>query len=368
MRPCALPPVLAAALLVLLSPGRLRPQEEEAAQAEPLRAPVPAGLGPGSLGRDPRPEIDPGFRLHPEAASTTAAETDALYFFLCAVTISSTIAIFVLIFYFSVHFRRRSAEPPAARHTHYGLEVFWIVVPLLIVLFIFFWGARIYFFIYAAPVDAIDIHIVGKQWMWKVQHPNGAREINELHVPLNEPVRLILGSQDVIHSFFIPAFRIKQDAVPGRFTIAWFQATQLGVFRLFCAEYCGTDHSGMIGRVIVLEPEKYQAWLAGMPVAESPVEAGARLFSSLGCASCHGVRAPSLAGLYRSEVRLADQRTVIADEHYIRESILDSTAKIVAGYPPIMPSFRGQLTEEQLIALVSYIKSLRDPLQFRKEE
>jgi cytochrome c oxidase subunit 2 len=196
--------------------------------------------------------------------------------------------------------------------------------------------------------------------MWKMQHPNGTREINTLHVPRGQPVKLIMSSQDVIHSFYIPAFRVKQDVVPGRYTVLWFEATKVGEFHLFCAEYCGTQHSGMIGKVVVMEPQDYEAWLSGTVPDEPPAAAGARLFQSLGCLTCHGSQAPTMAGLFGSTVELENGRTVQADEQYLRRSITDSTADLVKGYKPIMPSFRGQVSEEQLSNLIAYIKSLRD--------
>jgi cytochrome c oxidase subunit 2 len=233
----------------------------------------------------------------------------------------------------------------------------------LVFMVMFFWGARVYLVAYKEAPDALDIHVIGKQWMWKVQHPDGTREINSLHVPLGQRVQLTLASQDVIHSFYIPAFRIKQDAVPGRYTKMVFEPTKVGEYHLFCAEYCGAQHSGMIGSVTVMEPEKYQQWLAGTVPDLSPADSGAKLFQQYGCITCHGVQAPTLAGVYGSEqdVVLPNGRRarVVADEAYLRESIMDSGAKVVAGYQPIMPSFRGQLSEEQLIQLIAYIKSLR---------
>jgi cytochrome c oxidase subunit 2 len=239
------------------------------------------------------------------------------------------------------------------------LELLWTIIPLIIVMVIFAWGAKLYVQIYVPPRNPLDIHVIGRQWMWKVQHPDGKREINSLHVPVGQQVQLTMASQDVIHSFFIPAFRLKQDVMPGRYTKISFTPSKVGQYHLFCAEYCGTLHSGMIGTVFVMEPEQYQAWLSGSDTDVTPVASGERLFNSLGCQTCHGVQAPTLSGVFGSTVRLADGSTVVADEQYIRESILDSTAKIVAGYQPIMPSFRGQLDEEQLIDLLAYIKSLR---------
>jgi cytochrome c oxidase subunit 2 len=308
------------------------------------------------------------FRLFPERASTVSHQTDALYLFLCSVTAFFSILIFVLIVFFAIKYRRRSAAPPPIVHTDLRLELLWTIIPLLIVLVIFFWGARIFFFIYRPPHDALDVHVIGKQWMWKIQHPSGRREINELHVPIGQPVRLLIASQDVIHGFYIPAFRIKQDAIPGRFANIWFEADKVGEYHLFCHEYCGTQHSKMIGRVVVMEQQKYQEWLAGTPGEESPAQAGAQLFNSLGCVKCHGEKAPTMAGLYGSRQRMTDGGIVEADEQYLRESILDSTRRVVAGYAPIMPSFRGQISEEQLMQLVAYIKSLREPASLRKSD
>jgi len=308
------------------------------------------------------------FRLFPEQASTVSHQTDALYIFLCSVTAFFTLLIFALIVSFAFKYRRRSAVPPAPVATDMRLELLWSAIPLVISLFIFFWGARVYFYIYRPPRDSLDVHVIGKQWMWKIQHPSGRREINELHVPIGQPVRLLLASQDVIHSFYIPAFRVKQDAVPGRYAIIWFQPDKIGEYHLFCAEYCGTQHSKMIGRVVVMDQQKYQDWLAGTPAEESPAEAGAKLFRSLKCIDCHAEKAPSMAGLFGSRQRMTDGAIIEANEQYLRESILDSTARVVAGYAPIMPSFRGQITEEQLMELIAYIKSLREPATLKKSD
>jgi cytochrome c oxidase subunit II len=306
------------------------------------------------------------FRLFPEAASTVAHKTDALYIFLCWLTAFFTLLIFLLIVYFGLKNRRRSTAIPLYVPTNRPLEVVWTVVPLAITMIIYVWSAKIYFFIHRPPSDALQIHVIGKQWMWILQHPNGRRENNELHVPINLPVKLTLASEDVIHDFFIPAFRVKVDVVPGRYSKLWFQATKLGTYHLFCAEYCGKDHSRMVGRVIVMESQEYQTWLTGVPIAQTPAEAGAKLFTQLGCITCHGVQAPSLAGVYLSQVRLSDGRTVLADEQYLRDSILDSTKDVVAGYAPLMPSFRRQVSEEQLADLIAYIKSLQQPAEMKK--
>jgi cytochrome c oxidase subunit II len=303
------------------------------------------------------------FQFLPEQASTLAPRTDALYMFLWIVTGFFTLLIFVLVVGFALKYRRKSEKIPQQIEGSLRLELTWTFIPLIIVMIIFVWGARLTFFAFDPPPDAIPIHVIGKQWMWKLQHPDGQREINELHVPVGRPVKLVLSSQDVIHSFFIPAFRVKMDAIPGRYTTAWFEPTKPGVYHLFCAEYCGTEHSGMIGKVIVQTPQEYEAWLAGAVADEPPAQAGARLFNSFGCVTCHGSVAPTMAGLFGSQVHLEDGRTVPADELYLRESILNATDQVVAGYKPIMPSFRGQISEEQLVQLIAYIKSLRDERQ-----
>jgi cytochrome c oxidase subunit II len=307
--------------------------------------------------------MNDGFRLYPEQASQLAGQWDALYLYLWAVSTFFTLLIFLLVVYFAVRYRRRRDDDPTVPHQIIGsirLEIVWSVIPLIFAMTFFFWGARLYFGQYAPPVDTLDIGVVGKQWMWKLQHPTGVKEINTLHVPVNRPVKLTISSQDVIHSFFIPAFRIKIDAVPARYTTTWFTATKIGEYHLFCAEYCGTLHSGMIGRVVVMSPEDYESWLAGRPAETNPVSSGERLFQQYGCVTCHAAQAPSMARLYQSRQRLTDGSEVVADENYLRESILNSTAKIVAGYQPIMPSFRGQISEEQLGDVIAYIKSLQD--------
>jgi cytochrome c oxidase subunit 2 len=309
--------------------------------------------------------MNPRFRLIPEQASTYAEQIDPLIGFITLVTAAMTLLIFVLIVYFALKYRRRHPdERPRPVIESKALEIIWTAVPTLVVLVIFFWGARTYFMVYKDVPDALDIHVIGRQWMWKVQHPDGTREINALHVPRGQRVALTLASQDVIHSFYMPAFRMKQDAVPGRYTRIFFEATKVGEYHLFCAEYCGAQHSGMIGSIVVMEPEKYQEWLSGTVADEPPAQSGAKLFRQYGCVTCHGVTAPSLAGLYgrEEEVVLPSGRRqrVKVDEGYLRESILDSGAAVVVDYKPIMPSFRNQLSEEQLLQLVAYIKSLRD--------
>jgi cytochrome c oxidase subunit 2 len=313
--------------------------------------------------------MDKGFQLMPDQASTVAGPVDGLYFFLCAVSAFFTVLIAALIIYFAIKYRRRSEHepPPPKTRTDYRLELTWTFVPLAIVMVMFWWGASLYYREYRPPQNTLDIDVIGKQWMWMVQHRStGRREINELHVPVGRPVKLLMASQDVIHSFYIPAFRVKQDVIPGRYMTLWFEPTRVGEYHLFCTEYCGNQHSGMIGRVVVMEPAKYEAWLAGTTVDEPPAIAGERLFNHFGCATCHGQRGPTLANVYGQPRPLADGASVVADEAYLRESILYSTEKIVQGFQPIMPSYRGQMSEEQLMQIVAYIKSLAAPVPARE--
>jgi cytochrome c oxidase subunit II len=309
------------------------------------------------------------FPLFPEAASTVAGDVDLLFVIWSVISAFFTVLIAVLIIYFMARYRRRHPEEVGAtERAALWLEIGWSVIPLAIMLFMFVWGTKVFFNIYRPPADAVRYSGVGKQWMWKFQHPTGQREINTLHVPVGLPIRMDLQSEDVIHSFYVPAFRVKQDAIPGRVTSVWFQATRPGVYHLFCAEYCGGEHSKMVGSVVVLEPREYENWLAGATTGQTMAESGAALFNSLACVTCHRtaedapagalVRGPSLEGVYGNQVKLADGRTVIADDEYLRESILNPQAKLVAGWDPVMPTFQGQLTEEQLSQLIAYVRSL----------
>lgn len=309
--------------------------------------------------------------LFPTNASTIAGQVDALFFFMIGVSAFFGILIAALVLYLSLRYRRRQAAEAAGAPVHgsMALEITWTAIPLVIAMVMFYWGASIYMTMARPPDDAHEIFVVGKQWMWKLQHLEGRREINELHVPVGQPVKLTMTSEDVIHSFYVPAFRIKQDVVPGRYSTLWFEPTVVGTYHLFCAEYCGTEHSLMIGRVVVMEPSDFQAWLSDSGTGElaadgAPGSVGAGLFAAKGCVTCHkadsGVMGPSLVGVYGRERRLADGRTVLADFDYLRESILDPAAKVVAGYQPVMPTFRGQIDEEGLLALIEYIRSLDD--------
>jgi cytochrome c oxidase subunit 2 len=304
-----------------------------------------------------------GLRLFPEQASTVARQVDLLFLFLLAVSAFFIGLIFLLVIVFAIKYRRRSeTERPRPIHGSLILEVLWTVIPLGLALVMFGWGAWLFFGINRPPADAMEVFVVAKQWMWKFQHGSGMREINELHVPVARPVRLTMTSEDVIHSFAVSDFRIKMDVVPGRYTTAWFEATKPGEYRLACAEFCGTEHAKMVGRVVVMRPEAYEAWLRGAVTGVSLAAAGGKLFQQQGCAGCHVQAgtgpAPSLAGLPGKRVKLVTGEIVTADEAYIRESILTPQAKLVAGYPPIMPAFKGLVSEDQLVQLMAYIKSL----------
>jgi cytochrome c oxidase subunit 2 len=307
-----------------------------------------------------------GVPLFPEAASTLAHRVDLLYLFLLALAGFLSLLIAALVVFCMVRYRRRSpdaiGEIAVQGIRAELLEVGWTIVPLLVTVLIFVWGASVFFAMASPPSNSMTIYVVGKQWMWKFQHPDGQREIDELHVPAGRSVKLIMASEDVIHSFFVPAFRMKADVVPGRYTQLWFQATKSGRFHLFCAEYCGTRHSGMVGEVVVMEPYEYQTWLSGGNVEGSLASKGERLFADLACNTCHRPdsrgRGPVLVGLAGKTVQLHDGTTLVADEAYLRESILMPGVKITAGYQPVMPAFQGLVNEEGLLELIEYIKSL----------
>jgi len=301
----------------------------------------------------------------PEQASETAPTIDFLTLLFTVLTLFFSAIVFAAIGYFAIKYRRGSnADRSNPIAGSLKLELTWTIIPLLMALAMFTYSASVYFHVVHPPADAMDVSVVGRQWMWKLQHPTGQREINELHVPLGQAVRLTMTSQDVIHSFFIPAFRIKQDVVPGMYSQIWFRPTETGTFHLFCAEYCGTEHSRMIGTVYVMEPDDYQRWLEGGTVEESMAKGGERLFRDKGCSGCHAgsnqsVRAPLLNGVYGGPVPLDDGSFVTADDMYIRDSILLPKKQVVAGFKPIMPTYQGQLSEEELFQLIAYIKSLK---------
>lgn len=290
---------------------------------------------------------------------------DALYFFIVSVSVFFFLLVIFLVAFFAIRYRRRREdERPEQIHGSLKLEILWTVIPFILAMAMFSWGAVLYFDMFTPPAEGMNIYVVGKQWMWKIQHPEGNREINELHVPVGTPVRLIMTSEDVIHSFYIPAFRMKMDVLPGRYTTGWFEATKPGKYHLFCAEYCGTKHSEMTGSVYAMEPVDYQDWLERESAGTlSMAQAGEQLYNQLGCGTCHAQeenpRGPSLLGLYGGAVELMTGEAITADDSYIRESILEPAAKLVAGYGPLMPTYKGQVDEEGLLRLVSYIKTLK---------
>ncbi len=305
------------------------------------------------------------FPLFPARATELAREIDALFFTALGITTVFSILIASLILYFAIRYKRRSEdEVGQPEKAGMWLEVTWSVIPLAILMFLFSWGAKIYFEARRPPADAVTYYVTGKQWMWKVQHPNGRREINELHVPVGQSIKLIMTSEDVIHSFFVPAFRVKMDILPGRYTTLWFRADKTGTYRLFCAEYCGAEHSLMRGSIVVLEPRGYEAWLGGRQTQTERVATGEELFSRLACDTCHradsAAQAPILDRTFGSEVRFTDGTSVIADENYLRESILNPGAQVVEGYNAIMPTAQGKLNEEELLQLIRYLKGLTD--------
>lgn len=303
------------------------------------------------------------FPLFPESATELAREIDALYFTALGITAFFSVLIAITILYFAIRYRRRHPDEVGKREkAGIWLEVTWSVVPLGILLFMFAWGAKVFFEVRKPPADAVTYYVTGKQWMWKMQHPNGRREINELHVPVGQTIKLIMSSEDVIHSFFIPAFRIKMDVLPGRYTTLWFKADKTGTYRLFCAEYCGVEHSLMGGSIVVMEPRDYEAWLSGRQAIVERVATGEELFTRLACDTCHrsdsAAQAPILNNAFGRKIALADGSTVTADENYLRESILNPGEKIVAGYLALMPTFQGKVSEEELLQMIRYLKEL----------
>ena len=306
-----------------------------------------------------------GSFLFPESASNLAPNVDHIYLALLALSTAITILVLVVALFFCIRYRRGSkADRTPPKGTPMRIEITWTLIPLLIFLGLFFWAAEEFFAMSRPPADATEIYVVGKQWMWKIQHPDGRREINELHIPVGRPVKLVMTSQDVIHDFFVPDFRTKQDVVPGRYTTEWFTPTKPGKYHIFCSQYCGTDHSRMVGWVYVMEPAEHARWLQKQPAPDSLVAQGERAFHSRGCSGCHvqssAIHAPLLDGIFGKPVPLNDGSLVIADEQYLRDSILLPNKQIAAGYEPLMPTFQGQISEEELNAIIAYLKSLGD--------
>lgn len=317
------------------------------------------------------------FPLFPESASTIAPKVDLVFFVLMAITVFFTFAIGFLVIFLAIRYRKGSTADRSNPFTSsLMLEAAWIGIPLVIVLGIFAIGTQVFVEMFVPPKDATPIYVVAKQWMWKVQHPQGRSEINELHLPLGKPVKLIMTSQDVIHSFFVPAFRMKQDVLPGRLTSEWFEPNKVGRYHLFCAEYCGTEHSKMGGWAVVMEPAEYEKWLKGAPdgsgggssdALPSMASSGSRLFEKYHCTGCHGAnsefKAPKLDGVYGGQVPIMasngkDVEFVTADDRYIRDSVLLPKSQVVAGYEPVMPSYKDVLKEEELLQIMEYIKSI----------
>ncbi len=302
------------------------------------------------------------FELLPRSASTLSGEVDLLFYFLCAVTVVFGAGICIAILYLSVRYRRGRNPVATVIEASTPLEIVWSVIPLGLTMIMFAWGARLYFDGATPPQGGLDVYVTGKQWMWKLQHPDGQAEINELHVPVDTPVNLTMISEDVIHSFFIPEFRMKRDVVPGRYSRAWFEATKTGEYRLLCAEYCGTEHSRMIGTVHVLELEAYERWLSGNLSGETPAQLGKKLFEQMRCDTCHNdtsqARGPHLGGRVGTWSSLEDGTQVPFDEAYVRESIYRPMAKIVAGWDPVMPTYEKQLSEEQVLHIYTYLQTL----------
>jgi len=301
--------------------------------------------------------------IFPSQASNMAPKVDNIYFALLALCGTVAILIFLVAAFFCIRYRRGTkVDRTPLKGSPIPLEITWTAIPLFIFIGIFFWAAEVFFGMSRPPADATEIYVVGKQWMWKIQHPDGRREINELHLPVGQPVKLIMTSQDVIHDFFVPGFRTKQDVVPGRYTTEWFTPTQPGRYHIFCSQYCGTNHALMVGTVYVQEPAEQARWLAQQPAPDSLVSIGERAFRTRGCSGCHApnaaIRAPLLDGIYGKQVPLSDSTLVTANEQYLRDSILLPNKQISAGYQPIMPTFQGQISEEELNAIIAYLKSL----------
>ena len=302
--------------------------------------------------------------LFPAEASTIAPYADALYFFLLAITVVGLVLVGVLVFGFSIRYRKSRSPVATQVEGSTLLEATWTIIPLALFMVTWIWGALLYFRIYNPPTNAMNIYVVGKQWMWKAEHEGGQHEINALHVPTGRPVQLTLISQDVFHSFSVPDFRIKREVIPGRYSTVWFQATTPGTYHIFCTQYCGTNHSAMIGEVTVLSPADYEKWTQESTSGTSLAQNGERLFASMGCNACHSgsaaSRGPNLAGVYGSKLQLTGGSEVLVNDAYLRDAILNPSQHITAGYAPIMPTYQGQISEDGLIDLVEYIKNMQN--------
>ena len=303
------------------------------------------------------------FPLFPPEASTVAPQSDALYFFMVLVSLIGLTIVVLLIVAFSILYSKKRHPEAVQIEGSTILETTWTIIPLGLFLVMFVWGALLYFRIYTPPANAMNIYVVGKQWMWKAEHPGGQHEINALHVPVGQPIQLTLISQDVFHSFSVPAFRVKREAIPGRYNTVWFEATKTGTYHLFCTQYCGTNHSQMVGDVIVMTPDDFKAWLGGSTSGNSLAQDGERLFSSLSCGACHNTRpdarGPSLASVYGAKLTLSTGQTITVDDAYLREAILNPSQHLTQGYAAIMPTYQGQVSEEGVFALIEFIRNMK---------
>ncbi len=303
------------------------------------------------------------FPLKPQQASTFSVAWDHLFYFLTAITVFFSALIFAAIFIFAIKYRRRSKdEIPRQIEGNLKLELIWTIIPALLCVVMFVWASRLFIENSIPPAASTEVFVVAKQWMWKVQHPEGPREINDLHVPVGVPIKLTMTSEDVIHDFAVPAFRIKRDVVPGMYSTEWFEATSTGRFHLFCDQYCGMGHSHMVGWIDVMPQDEYARWLTSQMQAEPMAAAGQKLFNQLGCDSCHaqtGPKGPSLRGIVGQTIRMQNGQTRLVDDAFLREAIIDPQP--IAGYPNVMPTFQGQVSEDQILQLIAYIKSLGGP-------
>lgn len=309
------------------------------------------------------------------SATVEGREVDFLILALLLVSCAVLALVFGLILLYMVRYRAGSrAHRGVPSGKTWGFEISWTAATLAVFFGLFIWGGDLYVRLFQPPADALQLYVVGKQWMWKVEHLGGQREINALHIPVGRPIQLVMTSEDVIHDFSVPAFRIKHDVLPGRYETLWFQVEIPGTFELFCTQLCGVGHYTMTGKVIAMSQPDFEQWLSGgEPTVgrENMAAAGKELFTAHGCSGCHGeggvggspettgISAPALAGLFGRPVKLQTGATVTADEKFIRDCILTPDKTPVAGYPLIMPSFSGQISEEKVLRLIAYIKSLK---------